>query len=173
MTQRPLFGDSGTGNVLVFARPKEQRTYVYCIRSGCFVKIGVTDNVGRRLSQLQTGSPEPLYLVGYDIGTFEDERRLHDELEQFRVRGEWFRMTEFVIRTVTGFIFNDDIYNSLDDGLSADEEARCQRACNEAASKAELDAIQDAYRKLRFERADTQMEIIITEAFGFSSELNT
>lgn len=55
------------------------------------IKIGYTAGYAeRRMSQLQTGQPERLILLGTIEGEMSDERSLHRELKQYRLGGEWF-----------------------------------------------------------------------------------
>jgi hypothetical protein len=53
------------------------------------VKIGFGEPAGR-LSELQCGNPQTLYLRATCGGGRSEERRLHKALESYRVRGEWF-----------------------------------------------------------------------------------
>ena len=60
-------------------------------------KIGITNDVVKRLRTLQTGHPETLQVyhsepihVDHVRGT---EKILHQEMNYKRVRGEWFNMT--------------------------------------------------------------------------------
>lgn len=65
---------------------------LYIIRGGALVKIGYTaDNVKRRLTQLQIGSPMPLRLVTVMEGERADEVALHDRCARWRSHGEWFQ----------------------------------------------------------------------------------
>lgn len=66
------------------------KTNIYMVKCGNYVKIGKAKDVQKRLSQLQIGSPQKLELIG---STFVDEAMefyLHNKLEKYRVRGEWF-----------------------------------------------------------------------------------
>lgn len=59
-----------------------------------YIKIGVSSNPIRRLSELQSGSPYELDIIGF--AGFSDpeqaEKALHSEFESHRVRGEWFEL---------------------------------------------------------------------------------
>lgn len=62
------------------------------------VKIGYTSNgCALRLLQLQTGTPEPLVLLGYMPA---DERYtemfLHEHFRELRIRGEWFQFNHCI-----------------------------------------------------------------------------
>lgn len=77
----------------------ERTTYLYIISAGRFenapVKIGVADDVQQRLTELQCGNHEELYITAaipcrsrrhaYGIETF-----LHKSFKKWRIRGEWF-----------------------------------------------------------------------------------
>ncbi len=74
-------------------RVKNEPTNIYFIRaSNNAVKIGVTNNIGKRLSDLQTSHYEELSLVY--IEELKDPRKvekfLHRALSDFHIRGEWF-----------------------------------------------------------------------------------
>lgn len=57
------------------------------------VKIGHTEqNVTKRVSELQIGSPEPLDLLGFIEGDRTDEKRLHKRFAAHHVHGEWFEL---------------------------------------------------------------------------------
>ncbi len=58
----------------------------------CRVKIGVAKDIEKRRTNLQTGNPSAIQLLGW-INTeaaFDLERQLHRHFETTRVRGEWF-----------------------------------------------------------------------------------
>ncbi len=62
-----------------------------------FMKIGWTKRaLEKRVQAVQGGCPYPLILRASIAGTILDERRLHRQFAQFRVRpnGEWFRLEE-------------------------------------------------------------------------------
>jgi hypothetical protein len=69
--------------------------WVYFIRCGDSVKIGVTAAVDIRLRQLQSASPTVLSVlasircVNAD-GAYELEGQLHKQFAEHRLRGEWF-----------------------------------------------------------------------------------
>lgn len=73
------------------------KSWVYFIKSGPFVKIGVSDNVQARLESLQTASPYKLSVIA-KIGcvdrrsAFDTEKKIHSLIKTFRVNGEWFHM---------------------------------------------------------------------------------
>lgn len=73
---------------------------VYFITSGEHVKIGVSDNPGRRLKQMQTAQPAPLVLAGSMPGHFGLERELHRIFKKYRTHGEWFKLTAVISRFI-------------------------------------------------------------------------
>jgi len=76
--------------------------WVYAIQCHEFVKIGVANDVRKRLASLQTGCPYDLTLIAEwhssDAGRVEDE--LHEILDKWRVRGEWFKLPDDVIASI-------------------------------------------------------------------------
>lgn len=68
---------------------------IYVIRADNtnLYKIGFTDrDYEKRLNELQTGCPHDLTLVLWLDGTQEEERSLHDKLNGFRFKREWFEL---------------------------------------------------------------------------------
>jgi hypothetical protein len=66
--------------------------YCYAVTNGKErIKIGWSASPERRVSELQTGSPDRLILFGFTPGTRQDEARLHASLWRYRTKGEWFK----------------------------------------------------------------------------------
>lgn len=74
--------------------------YIYFIRDGlAHIKIGITNNVKKRLDALQTANPMKLeYFFGMHVKTQRDaldiESELHEKFKDYRLMGEWFEETE-------------------------------------------------------------------------------
>lgn len=64
---------------------------IYFAKCGDRIKVGISNNVGARLSQLRTGAGAPVELLAAVDGDNRIERALHNKLKQYRVDGEWFR----------------------------------------------------------------------------------
>ena len=64
------------------------QTYFVKMEGFPFLKIGRTNDLGRRLMTLQCGNPFPLQIIGYIEGDF--EKFFHNNLFKRRVKGEWF-----------------------------------------------------------------------------------
>jgi hypothetical protein len=58
------------------------------------VKIGKTDNLQKRLSQLQTGSDSCLVVILTLPGDVEEEKELHLRFSDHRLNGEWFTFSD-------------------------------------------------------------------------------
>lgn len=72
---------------------KRHGSSVYFAACGQRVKIGWSTKVTTRIAQLQTGSPEPIRLLGTTPGGLKLERQLHQQFAGARVHGEWFDLT--------------------------------------------------------------------------------
>lgn len=71
------------------------KIYVIYSQSQGAVKIGFTrGDASLRLSQLQCGNPERLFLIHTEPGGVARERILHRRFEKYRIRkdGEWFKL---------------------------------------------------------------------------------
>ena len=72
--------------------------YIYVIAGGDLLKIGRSWAPGGRVREMQTGSPVELRLV-HEVPVPgktapKVERRAHRILQDFHVRGEWYRCTD-------------------------------------------------------------------------------
>lgn len=80
------------------------REYVYFIggelRRGRLIKIGRARNVDARLRQLQTGSPVKLHIFAAVEGDRIDEARFHVRFAKHREHGEWFKLTDSMVRII-------------------------------------------------------------------------
>jgi hypothetical protein len=83
----------------------ELNSGVYFVQAGSScgpIKIGFSDDVGKRVAGLQTGNPELLTLLLVVPGTMETESSLHNRFASARIRqsGEWFRPTRQLLEFV-------------------------------------------------------------------------
>lgn len=74
------------------------KSYLYIIQNedNNYVKIGVTNNIDRRLTELQTASDSNLNIVYMSPkcdNAYELERRVHDHFSAYRKNGEWFSIS--------------------------------------------------------------------------------
>lgn len=79
--------------------------YVYLIGTDDIQKVGITNDLNRRLRELQTGNPHKLTLHHHILVEDKDalyiEKKIHLELNHRKMKGEWFKMdskfgTEFL-----------------------------------------------------------------------------
>ncbi len=75
------------------------RGFVYLIGHDSALKIGWTEKhpSKRRFAQLQTATEKTLDIIGYVLGTLEDERELHHRFAAHRIRGEWFHRAQEIL----------------------------------------------------------------------------
>ena len=64
------------------------------------VKIGYTINPPKRFMAMLTASPAPLSLLGCIAGGPQKEAKLHAQLAEHRLHGEWFKMVPEVLSVV-------------------------------------------------------------------------
>jgi len=89
-----------------FGRPEAvpPSSVVYFVQAGRNgpIKIGTTNDIARRLTQLQIGSPEEIMLVGMAAGDGELEDEWHQRFDSFRLRGEWFKPDASLLTAIAG-----------------------------------------------------------------------
>ena len=82
------------GNSLTEVLPEADPSVVYMVYCAGKVKIGITRDILRRLSQLRHGSPNPMSLIWLIHGDKRTEQALHKRFSEVRQRGEWFDVSE-------------------------------------------------------------------------------
>ena len=87
---------------------------VYFIQAGVngAIKIGYTDNVGKRLKQIQTGNPHKLNLLKVVNGGFDVESSIHKLFSEYRLEGEWFTPSREIMEYID--IDNNENNNNMD-----------------------------------------------------------
>ena len=73
---------------------------IYFLCSDNKIKIGYTaGSINRRIQQLNTGSPNKIYKLGWMEGSKEKEKELHIMFSRYRIRsnGEWFLGAQEII----------------------------------------------------------------------------
>lgn len=61
-----------------------------------FIKIGISNNVGRRITEIQNGLPMDVNILAIVDWPHAEERRIHVYLDGSWQRGEWFRRSSDV-----------------------------------------------------------------------------
>lgn len=64
--------------------------YVIQAKPSGFVKVGYSANTQKRLAELQVGCPETLTILFVIPARRAEEKRIHGEIDVYRIRGEWF-----------------------------------------------------------------------------------
>lgn len=67
-------------------------THLYVLSCGARLKIGVTNDIDKRIKTLSTGNPEPIKLeyIEERYLPHKAEKYLHRRFHKQRVSGEWF-----------------------------------------------------------------------------------
>ena len=92
-------------------KPKqiEEKQYLYGISDGSMIKLGMSSNIKKRLTALQTSNPKTLrikweYYTGRSSKVARVlERKLHRRCKKYLARGEWFKIECFdLVKTFRG-----------------------------------------------------------------------
>lgn len=81
--------------------------WVYVVRAGRFVKIGISGNVNKRIMGIQTGSPLKVRLIRQWVTPYASkiEWLAHKALAKYRLSGEWFDVpTQAAVLTVSSLV---------------------------------------------------------------------
>lgn len=81
---------------------KKNFIYIFQKKDNPFeIKIGVTDNIERRLKNLQTGNSKEIVVFYYEEreDAYKIEKKLHRFFEEYRLeKGEWFFIDPITVR---------------------------------------------------------------------------
>ncbi len=79
--------------------------FVYLMKNtrNGFIKIGFSKNPKFREKTLQSEEPEIELLASIE-GTIDLEKELHARFSAYRIRGEWFRLSEFEIEDAKQYV---------------------------------------------------------------------
>ena len=80
-------------------KPKQGYVYLAEDQRNQYVKIGFSTKPSHREKTLQAEQPAVDFIAVFP-GTTQDERDLHVEFEQYRIRGEWFALPASTIETL-------------------------------------------------------------------------
>ncbi len=75
---------------------------IYFMQADTLVKIGTAVDVGKRKQLLQTGCPFRIVVLGVMPGGQWDEKHLHGRFAAYRVRGEWFNLSQEICDFIEG-----------------------------------------------------------------------
>lgn len=81
-------------NILMLRGSKKFGVYIIEVRDTGLYKIGVTKDIKKRISQLQTSNPYEFYLIDFFVTpkSWELERILHNKYKLNRYKREWFKL---------------------------------------------------------------------------------
>ena len=77
-----------------YVRPGDRLGHVYFVQSsgpGGPIKIGWSQDIPRRVGELQTANAHALRVIGKIEGTMQDEAAMHVRFAHLRMEAEWFR----------------------------------------------------------------------------------
>ena len=94
-----LYDEAARYMHLYCPKQTEKICFVYFISDGSYIKIGVAENIQKRIKELQIGNPKKLFLVEYLEFNYKEqayfaEKHLHQMFAKERMSGEWFNVAD-------------------------------------------------------------------------------
>lgn len=95
-------------NIIIERGRKQNGVYLIAVRDTDLYKIGITKDIEKRLSQLQTSNPYEFYLMGFFVTEKcrKLESLLHQKLRLNRYKREWFKLAPENVRDISRFARN-------------------------------------------------------------------
>lgn len=91
---------------------RSSSSYLYLVESAGHVKIGITNDVNKRLSSIRTSTPFGVSLIqSWDLGeemVYKVEQHLHSLYSEYSVRLEWFKLSSAQIDEIIALLDNRD-----------------------------------------------------------------
>jgi hypothetical protein len=82
--------------------------FVYAVECAGRVKLGFSEDPGKRFNKIASDAPFPCDLLGYWPASRADELALHAKFKKIRVHGEWFAVTEDLLSTISAKVIPMD-----------------------------------------------------------------
>jgi hypothetical protein len=94
--------------IIVQKSNKKAGVYIIEVRDSQLFKIGITKDINKRLSQLQTSNPYEFYLFDFFITNQnrELEKLLHEKFRLNRYKREWFKLNQNEVKEACKFANN-------------------------------------------------------------------
>jgi hypothetical protein len=87
----------------------DKNIYFICNDAETYVKIGISNDMSKRLPMLQVGNPETLKVYAIIKGNERTEKKIHDIFYDNHIRGEWFWMTSDIEKFIEDYkIMSED-----------------------------------------------------------------
>ena len=75
--------------------------FLYFIKGGDAIKVGITENVEQRLTGIQVGNPAKVELLHSISMSDEEARQAESEIHRMFIKtnlsGEWYQATQFML----------------------------------------------------------------------------
>jgi len=86
---------------------------IYFAQVNDYIKIGYTTNVKARMEAIQAMTPYRLKLLKIVPGEVKKERELHRQFEEYKIHGEWFKLTgrlkDFIGKSAVQYTNEEDV----------------------------------------------------------------
>lgn len=105
---------------------------IYFITDGDAIKIGRSKDVEARMRDLLCGSARPFSLIGTVEGGPAHELKVHSDLSDFRVRGEWFADCPSVRGAIANYM-QSGIQVNIENNPGVGPDSEIVRRCRIAA----------------------------------------
>jgi len=100
-------GYKGSANEYLNPERHNRTVYIYAIKCGEFVKVGIAADIEKRLVNLEANNPYPLKLIGWGACPARlasaAEHAAHTRLARYHHKGEWFRCSDIAARAAVQY----------------------------------------------------------------------
>jgi hypothetical protein len=106
---------------------------IYFATDGDAIKIGRSQNVQARIKSLSTGNAKPLRLVASVPGGARHEAKVHADLADYRLNGEWFKDSQAIRDAIAEYQVSG--IGIIPDDYQVDDDPLIVRDCRAAGLK--------------------------------------
>ena len=128
---------------------------LYMIKCADHIKIGITNDVNKRLTSIRTSTPFEVTLVASwkfcENSVYSIEQYIHKKYKDSNVKLEWFKLTEKQVLEIVSSLSNDKLVKEL-----AGAEAKSHAAKMDSLLSANKKLIQDKINTYEQQKADAR-----------------
>ena len=142
-------------HIIVHNKSRSQSDTLYMMKSADHIKIGITNDVDKRISSIRTSTPFEVELIGSwkfcENSVYRIEQFIHKQYASENIKLEWFKLTDAQVEEIKNSLNSSTIVDDLAESerLLREEAVNTLVAKNQEMVKSRIDSYEESKRKAR------------------------